>query len=51
MTEKLQEQCDCIIDIYNMTEKLLISILPKNHAGPVEKLISDFFKIKKKLAH
>ena len=23
----------------------LISILPKNHSGPVEKLISDFFRI------
>ena len=29
---------------------LLISILPKNHAGPVEKLISDFFRMPKKLA-
>ena len=26
---------------------LLISILPKNHAGPVEKLISDFFRMPK----
>ena len=28
----------------------LISILPKNHAGTVEKLISDFFRMPKKLA-
>ena len=27
----------------------LISILPKNHAGPVEKLISDFFRMPKKV--
>ena len=32
------------------SEKLLISILPKNHAGPVEKMISDFFRMPKKLA-
>ena len=29
--------------------ELLISILPKNHAGPVEKLISDFFRMPKKV--
>ena len=28
-------------------EKGLISILPKNHAGPVEKLISDYFRMPK----
>ena len=28
---------------------LLISILPKNHAGTVEKLISDFFRMPKKV--
>ena len=28
---------------------VLISILPKNHAGPVEKLISDFFRMPKKV--
>ena len=27
----------------------LISILPKNHAGLVEKLISDFFRMPKKV--
>ena len=27
----------------------LISILPKNHTGPVEKLISDFFRMPKKV--
>ena len=27
----------------------LNSILPKNHAGPVEKLISDFFRKPKKV--
>ena len=27
----------------------LISILPKKHAGPVEKLISDFFRMPKKV--
>ena len=27
----------------------LISILPKNHAGPVETLISDFFRMPKKV--
>ena len=26
----------------------LNSILPKNHAGPVEKLISDFFRMPKR---
>ena len=30
-----------------MRQQLLISILPKNHAGPVEKLISDFFRMPK----
>ena len=29
--------------------KELISILPKNHAGTVEKLISDFFRMPKKV--
>ena len=29
---------------------VIISILPKNHAGPVEMLISDFFRMPKKLA-
>ena len=29
--------------------RVLISILPKNHAGPVEKLISDFFRMPKKV--
>ena len=29
--------------------KHLISILPKNHAGPVEKLIKDFFRMPKKV--
>ena len=29
--------------------KFIISILPKNHAGPVEKLISDFFRMPKKV--
>ena len=28
----------------------LISILPKNHAGPVENLISDFSEFQQKLA-
>ena len=28
---------------------VLISILPKNHAGPVEKLINDFFRMPKKV--
>ena len=28
---------------------VLISILSKNHAGPVEKLISDFFRMQKKV--
>ena len=31
-----------------LRELMLISILPKNHAGPVEKLISDFFRMPKK---
>ena len=28
---------------------LVISILPKNHAGPVKRLISDFFIMSKKV--
>ena len=28
---------------------VFISILPKNHAGLVEKLISDFFRMPKKV--
>ena len=32
------------------TVYLLISILPKNHAGTVEKLISDFFRMPKKVS-
>ena len=28
---------------------VLISILPKNHASPVEKLISGFFRMQKKV--
>ena len=28
---------------------VLTSILPKNHAGPVEKVISDFFRMPKKV--
>ena len=33
----------------NFYSDLLISILPKNHAGTVEKLISDFFRMPKKV--
>ena len=31
------------------SNKHLSSILPKNYAGPVEKLISDFFRLPKKV--
>ena len=35
----------CVYD-----QVILISILPKNHAGTVEKLISEFSECQKKLA-
>ena len=34
--------------VQGLFSEQLISILPKNHAGPVEKLISDFFRMPKK---
>ena len=35
--------------MYKERIKVIISILPKNHADPVEKLISDFFRMPKKV--
>ena len=34
---------------WTQLDKQLIGILPKNHAGTVEKLISDFFRMPKKV--
>ena len=34
---------------HSSSSNLLISILPTNHAGPVEKLTSDFFRMPEKV--
>ena len=44
ITHTLNRPFSCVV-----TAGQLISILPKNHAGPVEMLISDFFRIPKKV--
>ena len=36
------------VSSFEYPKQILISILPKNHAGTVEKLISDFFRMPKK---
>ena len=46
------KKCKCVPALLNLLESLrkkAISILPKNHAGPVERLISDFFRMTKKV--
>ena len=38
-----------VLRYLSVDSRLLTSILPKNHAGPVEKVISDFFRMPKKV--
>ena len=38
------------VEVVVVVVVVVISILPKKHAGPIEKLISDFFRMPKKLA-